>query len=84
MRPPDAVGLIGVILMLWAYVGATSGRLDPARLTSLLMNLVGPGLVIFSLMFAFNLPAFLTEAAWATAATIGLARLALKRWGKRA
>lgn len=83
MRPPDAVGLIGVVLMLWAYVGATSGRLDPSKPTSLLMNLAGPGLVIFSLMFAFNLPAFLTEAAWATAAAFGLARLAVKRWGKR-
>ena len=84
MRAPDAVGLVGVILMLWAYVGAQNGRLDPTGLTSLLMNIIGPGLVIFSLMFAFNLPAFLTEAAWASAAAIGVARLAFRRWGKRA
>lgn len=84
MKAPDVAGLIGVVLMLWAYVGAQTGRLDPTKAPSLVMNLVGPGLVIFSLMFAFNLPAFLTEAAWATAATFGLARLALKRWGKRA
>ncbi|HXV00239.1 MAG TPA: hypothetical protein VG166_07060 [Caulobacteraceae bacterium] len=79
MRAPDAAGLVGVILMLWAYIGAQNGRMDPTGLTSLLMNLIGPGLVIFSLLFAFNLPAFLTEAAWAAAATIGLVRLALKR-----
>jgi hypothetical protein len=30
-------------------------------------------------MFAFNLPAFLTEAAWAAAAIFGLVRLALRR-----
>jgi hypothetical protein len=79
MRWPDAAGLVGVVLMLGAYVGAQTGKLDPARAPSLLMNLAGPGLVIFSLMFAFNLPAFITEAAWATAAAVGLARLALKR-----
>jgi hypothetical protein len=79
MKWPDVAGLIGVVLMLAAYVGAQTRRLDPTRLASLLMNLVGPALVIFSLMFAFNLPAFLTEAAWAGAAAAGLARLALKR-----
>jgi hypothetical protein len=79
MRWPDAAGLVGVVLMLGAYVGAQTGKLDPSRAPSLLMNLAGPGLVIFSLMFAFNLPAFITEAAWATAAGVGLARLALKR-----
>jgi hypothetical protein len=79
MRAPDVAGLIGVVLMLWAYVGAQNGRIAPTGLTSLLMNIIGPGLVIFSLMFSFNLPAFLTEAAWASAAAIGLVRLALKR-----
>ena len=84
MKAPDLAGLIGVVLMLWAYVGAQNGRLDPTKLPSLLMNLIGPALVIFSLLFAFNLPAFITEAAWATAAAIGLGRLALKRRGKDA
>ena len=79
MRAPDVAGVVGVVLMLVAYIGAQTGRLDPSRLPSLLMNLVGPGLVIVSLYFTFNLPAFLTEAAWATAATVGLLRLALKR-----
>ncbi|MGH7023935.1 MAG: CBU_0592 family membrane protein [Caulobacteraceae bacterium] len=79
MRFPDAAGIVGVVLMLGAYIGAQTGRLDPARAPSLLLNLIGPALVIFSLMFTFNLPAFLTEAAWATAATFGLVRLALKR-----
>ena len=83
MKGPDFAGLIGVVLMLWAYVGAQNGRIDPTGLTSLLMNIIGPGLVIFSLMFSFNLPAFLTEAAWAGAATIGVVRLVLKRRRER-
>jgi hypothetical protein len=79
MRWPDAAGLVGVVLMLTAYIGAQTGRLDPTRAPSLLMNLAGPALVIFSLLFTFNLPAFITEAAWAAAALFGLVRLALKR-----
>ncbi|MGA2950725.1 MAG: hypothetical protein ABSD80_00635 [Caulobacteraceae bacterium] len=79
MSLPDAAGLVGVVLMLVAYVGAQLGRLDPQHAPSLLLNLIGPALVIWSLLFRFNLPAFLTEASWATAAVFGLARLALKR-----
>ncbi len=79
MSWPDLLGLVGVVLMLLAYLGAQTGRLDPTALPSLIMNLVGPALVIVSLRFRFNLPAFLTEAAWALAATFGLVRLALKR-----
>jgi hypothetical protein len=79
MSGPDLAGLIGVVVMLWAYVGAQNGRIDPTGLTSLLMNIIGPLLVIFSLLFAFNLPAFMTEAAWASAAGISLVRLLLRR-----
>ncbi|HEY7901775.1 MAG TPA: hypothetical protein VIC25_11395 [Caulobacteraceae bacterium] len=79
MRPTDAAGLVGVVLMLGAYIGAQLGRLNPARAPSLVMNFAGASLVMYSLLFAFNLSAFLTEAAWAVAAAFGLARLALRR-----
>jgi hypothetical protein len=71
-----------VLLMLAAYGAAQLGRLDPRRAPSLLMNLAGSCLVILSLLHAFNLPAFLVEAAWAAIALLGLIRLALAR-GRR-
>jgi hypothetical protein len=46
------------------------------------MNLAGSCLVIVSLLHAFNLPAFLVEAAWAAIALVGLVRLVLTR-GRR-
>ena len=79
MKGHDLCGLVGVVLMLGAYVGAQNGRFDPARAPALLMNLGGACLVMLSLAFAFNLAAFVTEAAWATAAAFGLARLALRK-----
>lgn len=66
-------------LILVAYAAAQMRRLDPTRATSLLMNLTGSGLIIISLLRAFNLSAFLVEAAWAAIAGFGLLRLMLQR-----
>jgi hypothetical protein len=74
----DIIGVPGVILMIAAYAGAQAGRLNPRRAPALLMNLVGSGLVIASLCWAFNLAAFLMELSWAAVALFGLARLARK------
>lgn len=75
----DAAGVTGVVLILVAYAGATMGRLDPKRAPALALNLVGASLILLSLAFAFNLSAFLMEAAWALVALIGLVRLAVTR-----
>ncbi|HEX4096578.1 MAG TPA: hypothetical protein VHX64_07605, partial [Caulobacteraceae bacterium] len=75
---PDAAGLVGVLLILLAYAGAQLGRLEPRRAPALVMNLVGAGLILWSLAFRFNLSAFLMEAAWAVVALYGLVRLAMR------
>ena len=79
MTLPDAAGVAGVVMILAAYTGATSGKLDPKRLPALTLNLVGAGLILLSLAYDFNLSAFLMEAAWALVALFGMARIALKR-----
>ncbi|HSZ53681.1 MAG TPA: hypothetical protein VK801_19095 [Caulobacteraceae bacterium] len=75
----DLCGLVGVSLILAAYAGAQARRLDPTRALSLVMNLAGSGLIIVSLLRAFNLSALLVEVAWAAIAAFGLIRLALQR-----
>jgi len=79
VSPFDIAGLVGVVMILGAYVGAQLHRLDPARPPSLLLNLAGAGLILVSMIRAFNLPAALVEAAWALAALVGLVRLLLRR-----
>jgi hypothetical protein len=74
----DAAGVVGVAMILAAYAGATTGKLDPQRPAALTLNLVGAGLILLSLVYDFNLAAFLMEAAWALVALCGLARLALR------
>jgi hypothetical protein len=75
----DFAGVFGVLLILAAYAGAQLGRLEPRRAPALVMNLVGAGLILWSLAFRFNLSAFLMEAAWALVALYGLIRLVLRR-----
>ena len=72
----DLAGLIGVGLILAAFAGVQLNRLEPRRAPALLLNLAGAALVMLSLLFRFNLPAFLMEAAWALIALYGLVRLA--------
>ncbi len=79
MTLPDAAGVAGVVMILVAYAGATTGRLDPKRPIALVLNLAGASLILLSLAYDFNLSAVLMEGAWALVALIGLVRLALKR-----
>ena len=75
----DGAGVFGVLLILIAYAGATSGKLDPKSWPALALNLAGALLILGSLYFDFNLSAVLMEAAWALVAVYGLVQLALGR-----
>ncbi|MDB5444143.1 MAG: conserved hypothetical rane spanning protein [Phenylobacterium sp.] len=75
----DAAGLGGVLIILIAYAGATTGRLDPKRAAALVANFVGASLILLSLARDFNLSAVAMEGAWALVSLIGLARLGWQR-----
>ena len=76
----DLGGIVGVLLVLLAYAGIHFDWFDPRQPPALLMNLVGSVLILVSMTHAFNLSAFLMEAAWAAMALFGLVRLAVRRW----
>ena len=79
MTLPDFGGLIGVAMMLAAYALSASGRVRVDAWPALTINLVGASLVLVSLLFKFNLAAFVMEGAWAVVALFGLVRLALRK-----
>ena len=79
MTFPDLLGVVGVLCILIAYAGATSGKLDARRAPALALNLAGALLILVSLYFDFNLSAVLMEGAWALVAIYGLIQLALGR-----
>ncbi|MBU6198237.1 MAG: hypothetical protein KGI64_09950 [Xanthomonadaceae bacterium] len=74
MHWPDAIGLLGVILILFAYFLLQAGRLRGNALPYQLLNAIGAILVLVSLLYAFNLSAFLMELAWLLVSIYGMAR----------
>ena len=79
MNWPDAAGMVGVVLILAGYAGVQLRKLDAIKAPALVINLAGSSLIALSLVFQFNLSAFLIEVAWAVLSAFGLARLALRR-----
>jgi hypothetical protein len=71
---PDIAGNIGVALIVVSYFLMQIGRLDARSRGYAVTNAAGAGLVILSLMFRFNLSAFLVEAFWLLISVIGLLR----------
>lgn len=80
----DWAGMIGVLLILLAYLLLQLGRLGASNLYYSVLNLTGALLIILSLLFEFNLSAFLMEAAWVAISIVGIRQaLRLRRGDAR-
>ena len=75
----DLIGNVGVLLMVVAYLLLQLEKLSGSALSYLLLNAVGAVLVMISLMFRFNLSAFLMEGFWLLISLYGLAKPLLSR-----
>ena len=75
----DWAGLSGVAVILLAYFLLQASRLRGDALVYQLMNAIGAVLVLLSLLYAFNLSAFLMELAWLGVSIYGIARGRKKR-----
>ncbi|SCY19824.1 hypothetical protein SAMN02927923_00823 [Microvirga guangxiensis] len=79
MSVADAVGLIGVAAYLSAYGLLQLGILKVEDTRYALLNGAGAIAILYSLIFDFNLPSFVTQAAWLVLTVIGFMRSRLKR-----
>lgn len=79
MNLPDVVGLIGVICYQIAYAGLQLGRFSQRDARYIGLNILGPGCLLFSLFFYFNLASFVTQVLWMCLTILGLAKI----WGER-
>lgn len=75
----DLAGFIGVVLIVIAYLLLQLNKLPSSAQSYSLLNAVGALLVIVSLLFDFNLAAFLMEAFWFLISLIGLLRPIVSR-----
>ena len=70
----DWAGLFGVLLILLAYFLLQAGRLRGDALLFQLTNALGALGILISLLYAFNLSAFVMEAAWLAVSIYGIMR----------
>ena len=70
----DLTGFIGVLLIIVAYLLLQLNKLPSSSPLYSLMNALGALLIIISLLFDFNLSAFVVEAFWFLISLLGLTR----------
>ena len=75
----DVVGFIGVLLIVVAYLLLQLDKLPSSSPKYSLLNAGGALLIIVSLIFAFNLSAFIVEAFWFLMSLLGLWRSLVSR-----
>ena len=68
------IGIIGVILTLIAYYYLNIGKLASESLMYSMLNFIGSWLILFSLMYHWNLSSVLIEIAWISISLIGIYR----------
>ncbi len=75
----DLAGFIGVLLIVVAYLLLQLDKLPSSSPRYSLLNAGGALLIIASLIFAFNLSAFIVEAFWFLISLLGLWRSLISR-----
>lgn len=75
----DLAGFIGVLLIIVAYLLLQLDKLPSSSPRYSLMNAAGALLIIVSLVFKFNLSAFIVEAFWFLISLFGLWRALIAR-----
>lgn len=79
MGAADIVGLIGVVAYLSAYGLLQLGRLNVEDARYALLNGAGASAILYSLVFDFNLPSFITQSAWLLFTIVGYLRFRSRR-----
>lgn len=74
----DFAGNIGVALMVIAYLLLQAEKLRSSDVRYSLMNAAGALLVLISLVYSFNVSAFLVELFWLLISIYGLIKFAMR------
>lgn len=79
----NPVGIVGVILTLLAFYLININKISSMSLTYLGLNLTGAILLLFSLMFHWNLSSVVIEIAWISISLLGIYRYINKTHEKK-
>ena len=70
----DHIGIVGVVLTLLAYFLLNMNRVTSKSMSYVYLNLFGSIMLLYSLLFHWNLPSVLIEIAWISISLMGLYR----------
>jgi hypothetical protein len=68
----DALGVLGVILILIPYILLQLGKIDSKDFLYSFINALGAFLILFSLFYDWNLASFLVESFWLIISLYGI------------
>ena len=75
----DLVGNTGVVLILLTFFLVQVRKMDATGFRYLVANGLGALFILYSLIFSFNLSAFIIETAWLLISLVGLVRIFRER-----
>lgn len=77
--PLDFVGNVGVVVLMSTYLMLQLNKLSSDGLAYSVLNALGAGLIVISLLFNFNLSALLAEIFWVLISLIGIYKYLAQR-----
>jgi hypothetical protein len=75
----DVIGILGVLVIVIAYILMQIDRIDPKGFYFSLWNTLGAIMILVSLLYAWNLASFVMEVIWFSLSLFGT----IKGWNKR-
>lgn len=69
---PDLIGILGVIVIIVAYMLLQLEKIDAKGLLFSLLNTIGALFIIISLMYDWNLASFIMESTWMMVSLYGI------------
>ncbi len=69
------IGLFGAFLLLLAFFLLSTNRISSHSLKYQIYNLLAASLILYSLLFDFNLSAFVIEIAWIIISLMGIYKI---------
>ena len=75
----DLVGSFGVAVIILTYILLQTERIRSESLLYSVLNGLGAGLIVFSLVYSFNFSAFVVESLWVLISLYGIAKYFLKK-----
>jgi hypothetical protein len=75
----DFAGSLGVFIIILTYVLLQAGKIRSETLQYSLLNAFGASLIIVSLIYDFNFPAFIVEFFWLLISLFGIGKYFLRK-----